>query len=207
MNSVIIQIYAIAVIILSAVFHEYAHGWMADKLGDPTPKLAGRLTLNPLAHLDWWGSIFMPLMLYILSGGAFMFAYAKPVPFNPFNLRDQKRGILKVALAGVTVNLVLAVGFGLIIRLVPQLTSQQFLALAIIVQMNLLLAIFNLIPVPPLDGSKVLFNLLSDKYYRLKLWLEQNSFILVIVLLFIIFSTGFIGPLIRGLFTLITGVS
>ncbi len=207
MDSLVIQIYAIAVIILSAVFHEYAHGWVADKLGDPTARLAGRLTLNPLAHLDWWGSIFMPLMLYFLSGGSFMFAYAKPVPFNPFNLRDQKRGVLKVAVAGVVVNLVLAIGFGLVIRFVPQLSAQQYVALAIIVQLNLLLAIFNLIPVPPLDGSKVLFNLLSDKYYRFKLWMEQNSFILIIILLFIIFYTGFLGPLISGLFTLITGVS
>ncbi|MFH1866500.1 MAG: site-2 protease family protein [Patescibacteria group bacterium] len=203
----IIQVYSIAVIILSAVFHEYAHGWVADRLGDPTPGLAGRLTLNPIAHLDLWGSILMPLFLYFMSGGAFVFAYAKPVPFNPFNLRDQRWGILKVGIAGVVVNLILAVGFGMIIRFVPTLSAINVLALGIIVQLNLLLAIFNIIPIPPLDGSKVLFSLLPDRFFRLKLWMERYSFILLIALLILIFSTGFIGPIIRGLFTLITGIS
>lgn len=202
----IIQLYSIAVIILSAVFHEYAHGWVADKLGDPTPGQAGRLTLNPLAHLDLWGSVLMPMFLYFMSGGSFVFAYAKPVPFNPFNLRDQRWGILKVGIAGVAVNIILAVGFGLIIRFV-QLSYINTLALAIIVQLNLLLAIFNLIPIPPLDGSKVLFSLLPDKFFRLRLWMERYSFMLVIILLFLIFSTGFISPILRGLFWLITGYS
>ena len=201
-----IQLYSIAVIILSAVFHEYAHGWVADKLGDPTPGQAGRLPLNPLKHLDMWGSVLMPMFLYFMSGGSFVFAYAKPVPFNPFNLRDGRWGILKVGIAGVAVNIILAVGFGLIIRYLP-LSDVNLLALAIIVQLNLLLAIFNLIPIPPLDGSKVLFSLLPDRFFRVRLWMERHSFILVIALLFLIFSTGFIGPVIRGLFWLITGYS
>src|SRR6185436_17775023 len=101
MTDASLQLYSIAVIILSAVFHEYAHGWVADKLGDPTPGQAGRLTLNPLKHLDMWGSVLMPMFLYFMSGGSFVFAYAKPVPFNPFNLRAQRFGMLKGGIAGV----------------------------------------------------------------------------------------------------------
>ena len=206
MTDASIQLYSIAVIILSAVFHEYAHGWVADKLGDPTPGQAGRLTLNPLAHLDLWGSVLMPMFLYFMSNGTFVFAYAKPVPFNPFNLRDQRWGILKVGIAGVAVNIIFAGGFCLVIRYV-KVSDVNLLGLAIIFQLNLLLAIFNLIPIPPLDGSKVLFSLLPDKFFRLRLLMERYSFLFIIALLFLIFSTGFIGPILRGAFWLITGYS
>ncbi len=201
-----IQIYSIGVLILSAVLHEYVHGLVADKLGDPTPRLAGRLTTNPLVHLDWWGSIMLPMFLYLASGGTFMFAYAKPVPFNPYNLRDQRWGVLKVAIAGIVANTLMAVVFGLVIRFLPSLPTNSYIALAIIVQLNLLLAVFNIIPVPPLDGSKVLFTLLPDKYLRFKIWAEQNSTILLLILLAIILFTGILGWVISGLFSLITGV-
>ena len=107
------------IIVPSAILHEYAHGWMANQLGDPTAKYAGRLTLNPKVHIDRWGTILMPALLFLLTGGRFMFAYAKPVPFNPYNLRDQRWGPVAVALAGPGVNFILAFLFSLLLRLLP----------------------------------------------------------------------------------------
>lgn len=205
-NDFIWQIYTIVVIILSAVFHEYAHGFVADYLGDPTPRSMGRLTLNPLVHIDLWGSILMPFMLFILSNGSFVFAYAKPVPFNPFNLRDQKWGVLKVAVAGVFVNALLAISFGLILRFVIGLPFTVQKALVYIILMNLMLAVFNLIPVPPLDGSKVLFSLLSNRWYRLKVWMEQNYLWLLLAVLFLLSYTSFMSDAVHWLFNLIVGV-
>ena len=150
------------IIIPSAIIHEYAHAWAADQLGDPTAKEAGRLTLNPIAHIDIWGTVLMPIFLFLLSGGRFVFAYAKPVPFNPYNLKNQKHGSGLVALAGPLANLIIALIFGLIIRFSEfnQFTS----LLSVIVYANVLLAIFNLLPIPPLDGSRILFAFLPSRF-------------------------------------------
>ena len=137
------------IIIPSAIIHEYAHGWMADRLGDPTARYAGRLTLDPRSHIDLWGTILMPLLLFVSSGGRFLFAYAKPVPYNPYNLKNQRWGSALVGLAGPMANLLLASGFAFVYRLVPELAIAPFLA--IIVYANVLLMIFNLMPFPPLD--------------------------------------------------------
>ncbi len=200
------QIYPILVIILSAVFHEYAHGFVADYLGDPTPRSMGRLTLNPIVHLDMWGSIIMPFMLFIFSGGSFVFAYAKPVPFNPFNLRDQKWGVLKVSIAGVAVNVLLALSFGLVLRFFTNLPFDVQKAFVYIVLMNLMLAIFNLIPVPPLDGSKVLFSFLPSRFYHIKAWMEQNYLWLLLAVLFLLSYTSYMGAVVYWLYSLIVGV-
>ena len=189
------------IIIPSAIIHEYAHGWMADRLGDPTARDMGRLTLNPLAHIDPWGTILMPIVLGVLSQGSFIFAYAKPVSYNPNNMNDPKRDPAMVALAGPISNLLIAVIIGFIVRMLPM--GDFTMLLAIIVYANILLAVFNLVPIPPLDGSKVLFWLLPDSAWQIRQNLEQYGFVLL--LLFIFFAFDMIVPIINFLFTLIVG--
>lgn len=151
----------IAVLILSIVIHEVAHGYMANWLGDPTARLAGRLTLNPIPHIDPVGSILIPALLALSSSGL-LFGWAKPVPYNPYNLRNQRWGEALVAFAGPGVNLLIAFVFAMLIRIGLQSgLAPAFLELATyVVYINILLAFFNLIPIPPLDGSKVLASLL-----------------------------------------------
>jgi Zn-dependent protease len=150
------KIFLYIIIVLSAVFHEYLHGWAANALGDPTAKYAGRLTLNPLKHLDPLGTVIIPLFLLFFVGG--FIGWAKPVPYNPFNLRDQKWGSSKVAIAGPGANFLIALTIGLFIHFFP-LSGILYIALTWIVYINIFLALFNLIPIPPLDGSKILMDL------------------------------------------------
>jgi len=174
---------------------------MADQLGDPTARYAGRLTLNPLKHIDKWGTILMPILLFLITGGHFLFAYAKPVPYNSYNLKNQRTGPLWVALAGPFANLILATAFGLFIRLMPMTNLSIFLS--VIVYANVLLAVFNLVPIPPLDGSKVLYAVLPASQYRVIQFLEQNGF--VILLIFVFFGFKLLVPLISFLTGLFTG--
>ena len=189
------------VIVPSAIIHEYAHGWMADKLGDPTARYAGRLTLNPKAHIDLWGTVIMPVTLSILSAGKFLFAYAKPVPYNPYNLKNQKLGPVLVSLAGPISNFLLAFSFALVIRLMPITAMTEFLY--IIVYANILLMVFNLVPIPPLDGSKVLYALLPPGNERVINFLEKNSFIILLV--FVLFLFDLIFPIIDFIVNLLVG--
>jgi len=152
MNIIIFQV---IVLIFSAIIHEYMHGWMADYLGDPTAKNAGRLTLNPIPHIDIFGSIILPTIL-VLSNFGIVFGWAKPVPFNPNNLSDKKYGSAKVALAGPMGNFITALFFGMIMRFAPIASTELMSFLSIIVFINLLLMVFNLVPIPPMDGSKVI---------------------------------------------------
>ena len=171
------------VVIPSAIIHEYAHGWMADQLGDPTARYAGRLTLDPRVHVDKWGTFLLPALLYFMTGGAFLFAYAKPVPYNPYNLKNQKWGPLLVALAGPASNLILALIFGLAVQLLGY--SSFTMMLSVVVYANVLLAVFNLVPIPPLDGSKILYAILPDSMWKVRQILEQYGFF--ILLIFILF--------------------
>jgi len=158
------RIFLYIIIVISAVIHEYAHGFIAYCLGDSTAKDAGRLTLNPLVHLDPFGTVILPLFL-LLTGGIFI-GYAKPVPYNPNNLRDKKYGSLKVAVAGPLSNLFIALVFGLFIRFfsgsisISNIIFPNLLSLiALIAGINIALALFNMLPFPPLDGSKVFVDL------------------------------------------------
>lgn len=189
------------IIIPSAILHEYGHGWMADRLGDPTARYAGRLTLDPRAHIDKWGTLLMPLILFLITQGNFLFAYAKPVPFNPYNLRDQRFGPVWVALAGPMSNFLLALVFGLMVRFFPVSNLTSFLS--IIVYANVLLGVFNLVPIPPLDGSKLLYALLPDSLAHVKESLERYGFVLLLI--FIFFFSHIISPLIVFLYKLFTG--
>jgi Zn-dependent protease len=189
------------IVIPSAIIHEYAHGWMANQLGDPTARYAGRLTVDPRAHIDRWGTILMPLGLFLLTGGRFMFAYAKPVPYNPYNLRNQKWGPVWVGLAGPAANFLLAVCFALVYRLFPLSASANFFAIIVVV--NISLMIFNLLPIPPLDGSKLLYALLPNSAYRIRSFLERYGF--WILLFFIFFLFDLLHPLIYGIISWLLG--
>ena len=176
----------IIVFLFSASFHEMAHGWVAYSLGDKTAYRAGRLTLNPLKHLDPVGSILLPGFLILMSAlgaGGIIFGWAKPVPVNPYNFRDQKYGSAKVALAGPLANISLALVFGLALRFFPSLYSIQGIGLMFfyIVQINLILAVFNLLPIPPLDGSHILFAFLPRTAQSIKIFLAKLIFPVLLI--------------------------
>jgi Zn-dependent protease len=190
------------VIIPSSILHEYAHGWVADKLGDPTPRLSGRLTINPVPHIDPVGTLLLPVGLFLLTHGSFMFAYAKPVPFNPLALRWQRFGSAAVALAGPLTNLIVAFVCGGLLQIAP--LSNWTLILAVVTYANVMLAVFNLVPIPPLDGSKILYALLPDRYYAAKVWLERYGYFILIFFIFFLFS-AILSPVIHWIFGLAAG--
>ncbi|KKP80422.1 MAG: Peptidase M50 [Parcubacteria group bacterium GW2011_GWB1_35_5] len=199
-------IFIIIILIMSVVIHEVSHGYAALALGDPTAKYQGRLTLNPISHLDPIGSFFVPLIGYFAGG--FIVGWAKPVPFNPYNLRNQRWGEALVAVAGPISNIALAILFGLTIRFLPEYIniSQSFLNLASsVVLINIILAIFNLIPIPPLDGSKILFAFLPYKWQALRQSFER--FGLILVFIFILFIWQIMSHIIGFIFTLLTGIA
>lgn len=199
-------IFFIAILIMSVVIHEVSHGFVALRFGDKTALYAGRLTLNPLKHLDFFGSIILPAFL-ILSHSPFMFGWAKPVPYNPNNLTNRKWGTIAVAAAGVLANLFIAILFGLILRFsINDVVPINFVSIvSSIVLINLGLAIFNLIPIPPLDGSKILFSLLPRSLDSIVSFLEQYSLVLIVV--FIVFFVDSLFPILAYLFQLITGLA
>ena len=189
---------------MSVVIHEVAHGVVAYSLGDPTAKQAGRLTLNPISHLDPFGSFLLPVMLYVMTTGSFVFGWAKPVPYNPYNLRGGKWGPVCVALAGPATNLTLAIIFGVLVQIGGATFSSTFIGLAsVVVVINVLLAFFNLLPIPPLDGSKLLFAL----FPRHAIFLEEffaryQLFVLIFILFFgwrlIQFPVSLVSALLLG---------
>ncbi len=187
------------VLILSIVLHEIAHGYAAFKLGDPTAKLQGRLSLNPIVHIDPLMSIIVPGMLF-LSGSSFLFGAAKPVPYNPYNLTDQKYGEAKVAAAGPAANILIALIFAIILRFADVLAlPAAFIELSFgIITLNIFLAVFNLLPIPPLDGSKILpvflpYNL-QMKYRDLMRSMERNIFA-SFAIIFLVVALFLGGPL------------
>ncbi len=194
-------IFYFLVIVPSAIIHEYAHGWVAGMLGDPTARYAGRLTINPKAHIDLFGTIIMPIVLSLATAGKFSFAYAKPVPYNPYNLKNQKWGPVLVAIAGPAANLLLATAFALVVRVLH--VSDFSSILATIVYANIMLAIFNLVPIPPLDGSKLLYALLPSSAYKIKSFLDQYGTWLLLV--FIFFFSGILMPIVQLIFLLLIG--
>ncbi len=193
-------------LVLSITVHEFSHGWASYKLGDDTAQRLGRLTLNPLAHLDIIGTVIMPIM-GILSGLPF-FGWAKPVPFNPlfFNRNiNMRKGIMLTALAGPLSNLIFAVlmifAGRLLLIIIPSSDSKIFEALFILtvrtMQVNIGLFLFNLLPVPPLDGSKILYGILPENKMYIIEFLEKYSFVLFIGI--IIFAGDIIGPAFIGM--------
>jgi len=203
-----IAIWALPVLV-AIVFHEVAHGWVANRLGDPTAKQLGRLTLNPIPHIDLFGTIILPLLL-ILVRAPFLFGYAKPVPVNYHNLRNPKRDMIWVALAGPATNIALAFAslaalkmlIALDIRSAPLLaavvTPLMFMAEASL-RINLVLAVFNAFPVPPLDGGRVLVGLLPEPHASTVARLEPYGFLIIMVLLMTDALHYLMGPAVRFL--------
>ena len=203
-----ITIFSLIVLLFSVMIHELAHGYVAYSLGDPTAKYEGRLTLNPLKHLDPFGSVILPLLLLIATGGQGpIFGWAKPVPINPYNFKDQKWGTLKVSIAGPATNFAIAIIFGLFIRFLnfPQIAPLIQL-LGIVVFYNFLWGIFNLVPIPPLDGSWILFRLMPRGLEKVKLFLQQYGLYILIFFIFFGGLTG-LGILAQLFYNLITGIS
>ncbi|MEK7105886.1 MAG: site-2 protease family protein, partial [Patescibacteria group bacterium] len=158
-------VFYVIILIMSVVIHEFAHGYVAYRLGDNTARDSGRLTLNPLKHLDPFGSVILPLLLILMKAG-FVIGWARPVPYNPNNLRNKRYGEILVSVAGILANLAVAILFGLLMRYAtlfgippfnpdPLLMHPFYNITSIIVLTNLVLALFNIIPIPPLDGSKI----------------------------------------------------
>jgi len=202
----VITIFSLVVLLFSVIIHELAHGYVAYSLGDPTAKYAGRLTLNPLKHLDFFGSIFLPAFLFLI-GSPFLFGWAKPVPVNPYNFTDKKYGEIKVSLAGPASNFAIAVFFGLIFRFIPNEillnNPGMSIALIFIITINIWLTIFNLIPIPPLDGSWILFSLLPASMKKVEDFLRQYGTIILVLL--ILFASSVWFSITSTLFRLITG--
>jgi Zn-dependent protease len=203
----VITIFSLIVLLFSVIIHELAHGYVAHSLGDPTAKYEGRLTLNPLKHLDPFGSVILPLLLLLATGGQGpIFGWAKPVPINPYNFKDQKWGTLKVAIAGPSTNFGIAIIFGLFIRFLnfPQIAPLIQL-LGIVVFYNFLWGIFNLVPIPPLDGSWILFRFLPRGFEKAKMVLQQYGLFILIFFIFFGGLTG-LGILAQLLFNVVTGM-
>ncbi len=207
MNILIVYILSLPPILFALTIHEYAHGYVAYRMGDPTAKFAGRLTLNPIKHIDLFG--FLAFLI-------FRFGWAKPVPIQPHNFTDIKKGIIYTSLAGPLSNFLFAIPLGLLLRIFPVLYQNNLLLpIGMMLQLgliyNLIFCAFNLIPIPPLDGSKVLFVLLPPEYNHIKLWLEHYGFMVLIGLIFFDRITGlpilwgWIGPFVSLFAKLFTG--
>jgi Zn-dependent protease len=193
-------VFQIAILVISVVIHEVSHGYAASFLGDQTARYQGRLTLNPIKHLDFVGSFLVPSIAYFLGG--FIFGWAKPVPYNPYNLKPGRWSEAMVAVAGPASNICVAIIFGLLLRV--GVGNSAFIEItSIIVLINIILAVFNLVPIPPLDGSKILFAIFPDKLFQIRGFFEKYG--LMLVLFFIFFLWQFIFPVIIILFRLITG--
>ncbi len=198
----------ILILFISITFHEWAHGWIAYKLGDPTPKQSGRLSLNPLVHIDPLGTIILPLILLVVStrliGQPLAIGYAKPVPINPYHFKNPKRDVALVGLSGPLTNISIALLLSLLIRSGFPLFTQ---ALVLGIMVNLILAIFNLIPIPPLDGSKILISFLPNDLARHYLKLEPYGFFIIILLIMSGFFKWFIMPLVSAALLFLLGIN
>lgn len=194
-------IFGIAILIMSVVAHELSHGYSALLLGDPTPRIQGRLTINPLRHLDFLGSLVVPMVTFFAGG--IIFGWAKPVMWNPYNIRNARWGEGLIAFAGPAVNLLIALFFSAIIRLGEGLPASFVDISEFIILINITLAVFNLVPIPPLDGSKILFMLIPPDRQDIREWIERYSIFLLLILLF--FLWRFIVPIIPWIYNLFVG--
>lgn len=201
------SVFYFVVLIFSIIVHEVAHGIIAEREGDPTARHLGRITLNPLKHIDWLGSVILPAVL-ILSGTQFIVGWAKPVPYNADNLRNGRKSEAKVSIAGIVVNLSIALLFGLLIRASLAFgfaTLPLIDGASIIVLINVILALFNSIPLAPLDGFRFLSSILPQRAMPIMDTIERFS--LPLLVLFIVFGWKFVAPLAFTIFGLLSGIA
>ncbi len=201
-----LPIISFIVLIISVILHEVSHGYMAEYLGDPTARLLGRLTLNPIPHIDPIGSVLLPL-LFVISGSPMVFGWAKPVPYDPRNIRGtawkERYGGAIVAAAGPAVNIFLAIVFGILIRTGSfDATMVQFFLMVVLI--NISLAVFNLIPIPPLDGHHILSALLPYSLRQKYMTLSKYSFALMFIVAFVLWRL--VSPLVLIITHAITGI-
>lgn len=201
-------------ILIAITFHEVSHGYVANRLGDPTARFTGRLTLNPIVHIDPIGTVIMPIMLFVFTNGQFVFGYAKPVPINPMNFKDPKRDMAISAAAGPITNIILAILSQIILSFTLLFHSQSggvgnaiVTPLAMMFEfsiiINIVLAVINLIPIPPLDGGRVLVGFLPHKQAVSFSRIEPYGFIIVIILLITGIAQIIIYPFINLLYMLV----
>jgi len=203
--TVVVSLFSLVVVLFSIILHECAHGLAAERLGDPTARQAGRITLNPIPHLDPIGSILLPGIMLII-GSPILFGWAKPVPINPYNLNNPKRDMMWIGLAGPAANFVVALILALLARLLPISTNPLGANILLYgVAINLLLGFFNLIPIPPLDGSRILTGLLPEKYAYAINSIGRFGFIIIIIL-FISGVFSIIFTMVFRLSLLLTGI-
>lgn len=200
------KLMAFAAFIFSIILHEVAHGYAAYRLGDPTAKMSNRITLNPMAHIDLVGSILLPLVL-VFTHSPVVLGWAKPVPFNPYYFRDPKKGIMIVGAAGPLANFALALISAVLFRLVAPLGGEAVTVfLAYFCVTNVALGVFNMVPVPPLDGSRVMVGLLRGEWLERYMRLEPYGFVIIFALLWLGVLDWVIGPVAHTLLSLLLGV-
>lgn len=196
MSLVLSFAFSFGLLVIAMSVHEFSHGWVAYRLGDTTAKYSGRLTLNPLAHIDPIWTFLLPLFLFITTGGRFVFGAARPIPINYLSLKNPKRDIIWIGASGPAANLILAVLLSILLKVIPWSIKLNFI-LSNLILINIVLGVFNLIPIPPLDGSRILMGLLPAPLASRYSLIEPYGFIILLLLIWTGVFSDLVWPLVE----------